>query len=400
MKIAILADNIFSNGGAGIIALNHAKAMKDLGFEVIIITTSQDIGEKHEEYNIKTYNIFSKYPPILRAYKSLNNISVVKEVGVILNKERPDIVHAHNIHYHISYRSLVEAKKYSKAVFLTIHDSMSFHYSKLFPEAVYTENEIVKSYKVSPWEQLKLFKWQYNPFRNLIIKKYLKIPDKIFAVSDALKQALQDNDISNVEVIHNGIDVGKWIMENKNEDNRKYIFWGGRLSRAKGGDVLIKSFIELVKREPNAMLLVVGKRDSYVMEIENKVKNIGIENNVIFTGSKTQDEMKSLYAKSTLVVVPSLCFDWFPTVILESMASGKPVIATCWGGAREMIIDGKTGFIINPKNEKEFTERILLFLMNKEKVEEMGKNSFERVKNLFSLDEHIKILIEQYDKFL
>ena len=400
MKIAILADNIFSSGGAGIIALNHAKAMKDLGFEVIIITTSQDIDEKHEEYNIKTYSIFSKYPPILRAYKSLNNISVVKEVGVILNKERPDIVHAHNIHYHISYRSLVEAKKYSKAVFLTIHDSMSFHYSKLFPEAVYTENEIVKSYKVSPWEQLKLFKWQYNPFRNLIIKKYLKIPDKIFAVSGALKQALEDNNISNIDVIHNGVDVEKWIMKNKNEDNRKYIFWGGRLSRAKGGDVLIKSFIELVKREPNAMLLVVGKRDSYVMEIENKVKNIGIENNVIFTGSKTQDEMKSLYAKSTLVVVPSLCFDWFPTVILESMASGKPVIATCWGGAREMIIDGKTGFIINPKNEKEFTERILLFLMNKEKVEEMGKNSFERVKNLFSLDEHIKILIEQYDKFL
>ncbi len=209
MKLLILTDQIAQGGGAGVVAWNHAQTSSAHGFEVVVVTTTEnqsEVGEKIQD-RIKVITLYSKYNLLWRAYRSLNNPIVIKELKKILEKEKPDIVHAHNIHVHISYQALVEARRYTKKIYITIHDSMPFHYSKLFPETVNVEGCEVKSYKVDPWKQFKLFKWQFNPFRNSRIQTYFKIPAKIFAVSDALRQALNDNNIYNVEVVRNGIDT-------------------------------------------------------------------------------------------------------------------------------------------------------------------------------------------------
>ena len=88
------------------------------------------------------------------------------------------------------------------------------------------------------------------PWRKTIIKHYLKYVDKIFAVSLELKKALEQNGIKHIAVIHNGIDINKWqtiseqIEKFKNDyqlQNKKIIFWGGRLNTLKGGGLLLNA---------------------------------------------------------------------------------------------------------------------------------------------------------------
>ena len=56
---------------------------------------------------------------------------------------------------------------------------------------------------------------------------------------------------------------------------------------------------------------------------------------------------------------PVICFDSFPRAVLEAMASGKPVVGTCYGGAPEIIEDGVTGYIVNPFDIKKMAEKVI-----------------------------------------
>jgi len=228
MKILILSDGFppVYAGGAEVIAFNLAKSFQKIGNHVYIITTVREKSKagQFDYQGLKVFRIYSDYHERWRAYLSLYNPQTVNQVKKIIKQIKPDIVHIHNIHYHLSYYSLRIARKYSKAVFLTAHDAMLFHYGKLI-EFIDLDNLSVPktfNYKVAPWQQIKRFKKRYNPLRNIIIRHYLKYINKIFAVSYTLKEALLQNGIKNIEVIHNGIDMDGWqVSDEKVKDFKK-----------------------------------------------------------------------------------------------------------------------------------------------------------------------------------
>jgi glycosyltransferase involved in cell wall biosynthesis len=397
MNIVLLADQIENGGGAGVMVSSYARNLTDRGHQVAVITTTREKTQENiqgeNKEGIIFFRLYSNYNLFWRPYLSLHNPPVVKKVGFILKKIKPDVVHAHNIHLYLSYRSLKEAAKHAKKVFHTVHDSMSFHYSKLYPETVDAEGCIVKSYKVSPLTQLRLFKLSYNPFRNYIIRNYLKIPTKIFAVSNALKKALNDNAIGNVEVLHNGINPANWNAKSALEKEVQFVFFGGRLSAAKGGGVLVAALKKVRETLSNVFLLAIGEENEYIKKLKNQNESL-----IVVEGSHPNWEMKNVYARISVVAVPSLCFDWFPTVILEAMASKRPVITGCFGGGKEMVVDGETGFVINPKDEDALTAALRTLLLDPQRAVRMGEAGYERVQKEFSIEKHFKKLVEWYDE--
>src|SRR3989344_788272 len=411
MKIIILSDDFppKSGGGAAVIASIHASALTERGYEIIVITTVENKSQAGEsnENGIKIIRLYSKYNPLFRSYLSLYNPFILSKIKEILEKEKPDIVHAHNIHYHLSYHSLSLAKKYSKALFITIHDSMPFHYSKLFPK--YPYQIPIKTYKVSLLRQLKDFRFRFNPLKNIIVRHYLSLPNKIFAVSYALKQALLDNKINNVEVIHNAIDVNKWSIDNESMNefkkthhlfNKKVIMFCGRLSRAKGGAVLIECMPNIIKEIPNAILLVVGEKDIEASNMLKKAKELNIDTKLVFTGKLSGNSLIQAYGASDALVAPSFCFDWFPTVNLEGMAMKLPIVATCFGGSSEAVRDRINGYIVNPYHKAEVIDRIVDLLENNDESKKFGGNGFEILQKEFNLDKYIESTIFWYNEFL
>ena len=406
MKIVYLLDDFppKSYSSASLITLDLAKAMLKLGHKVFVVTRTGKKIERGEELfeGIKIFRIYSKYPSFLRHWIVVINPQTIFQIKKILKNIQPDICHFHHIHQYLSYYCLKLAKKYSQAVFITAHDAMFFHYGKLMPKK---ENFI---YRVTLKDQIAEAGKTYNPFRNVFIRHYLGNVDKIFTVSDSLKKLFIVNKIKNVETIYNGINVDDWkqntneIMRFKEEYNiinKKILFFGGRISGAKGGDQMLLVLSKIRQEIDNVVLIIAGKENLYTQTMRVKIKGLGLNDSVVFTGFLTKDKLKVAYYTSDICVSPSLCFETFGMINLEAMACKKPVVSSYFGGPSETIIDNVTGYLINPYNIALVTEKIVDLLKNPQKAEQFGEAGHQRVKEVFSLQKQIEKTLNYYSKF-
>ncbi len=409
MKILIVNDDFLPEKvfGAGMVAFNLARALKNGGHQVKVYSSIQDKSKPGliNYEGLPVYRVFSNYKKHWQAYITLYNPKIIHEFKKILTEFKPQVVHFHNIHTYLCYDLFKIAKKSGAKTFLTAHDVMLFHYSKLV-EFIDPKNLSLPEkfdYKVGFWSQVKRFKKRYNPFRNLIIRYYLKYIDKIFAVSYALKEALNQNKIKNVEVIHNGINVSEWEIDANEIDNfknqynlknKKVIFFAG-LSAIKGGYKIIECLKIVKQKNSEIALLVVGEKDNGNQKILKAADQEKIP--VVLTGWIKDKILKAAYGASDIVMVPSICFDSFPTVNLEALASKKPVIATCFGGSSELIVDGQNGFIVNPFDIQNLAAKACLLLENESLAQEFGQNGYLRVKEEFSLDKQVSKILKFYE---
>jgi len=412
MKILFLQDDFppYSFGGAGVVAFNLAEGLQKLGHQIYVITTVQDktMAGKLDYQGLTIFRIYTKYHERWRAYLSLYNPQTIKQVKKIIKQISPDVVHVHNLHYYLSYACLKIAKKYSRAVFLTAHDVMLFHYGKIVESINPNDLSIPKTlyYKISPGQLIKRYKKRYNPLRNIIIKYYLKYVDKIFSISHVLKDALLQNGIKNIEVIHNGIDEVQWQVSDEklnnfkkkhNLFNKKIVFFGGRLSDLKGGEKIINAMEIVTEQISDAVLLVAGRKDNYTQKMLKLAKSKNVS--LILTGWIDGNDLKSAYQSSHIIVTPSIYLDPFNLINIEGMACKKPVVGTCFGGTPEIIVDNKTGYIVNPFDTKTMAEKIIDLLKNPDKAGKFGQAGYNRVKQEFSLEKQVNEHLEFFDKF-
>ena len=404
MRILVLQDDFppRPGGGAGSVSFSLAEGYTRRGHAVLVLATSpdpEDAGERGVAgFRVRT--IVSKSPGRWRAYWSLYNPRAVAEVKKTLQSFNPDVVHAHNVHARLSYAALYAAKRYGARVILTCHDVMPFNYDKLLGLISPNDTSIPFSfnYRISPWRQLREQRFRYNPFRNVVIRYVLRTSvDHVVAVSDALAEALRQNGIPNVTTIHNGIDVSHWIPKSDGVQIFKdthavgdyAVLFGGRLSRVKGAPELLKALARVVKVLPQVQLLVIGAEDAYASHMRTLATELGIGDRLICTGWLSGTELCAAYHAAALVCVPSVCFDSFPTMNLEAMACHKPVIATCVGGSREAVVDGETGYIVNPYGLNAMTGKLSELLTNREKNARFGEAGYARVVTEFSQTEQV-----------
>ena len=391
MKILFILDEFLpeNSGGAANVAFGLAKSFLAQDNEILVLTATNDkslVGEVEIE-GIKIRRILANYFGRLRNYKNLKNRDILAKAKEVFEEYKPDIIHIHALHHRFSYGIIELAKRFSKAVFLTLHDAQTVYNGKLFPKRKICELEPVCDYKISWFDNLKNNGLGYNPFQKFFIKRALKKVDKIFAVSNALKDAIETNGIYNIEVMHNGINVQEWIAVESHENN---ILFAGRVDEAKGASVLVRAFSIVNSQIPDAKLTIIGDGEF----------NAGGNKNIKVLPWQSREAMKKIFSQAKIVVVPSLYLDPFPTVNLETMAAGKPVVGTCFGGTPEVVSDNETGYIVNPYDEKELAAKIIDLLKDQEKATRFGNNGRERVKNFFSLEKQIQKTLEWYKKFL
>ncbi len=406
MNIAYLQDDFppQSFGGAGISTFELAKAVQEAGHEVSVITTCRDEKDKGEsEYQgLRVFKIPSRYDGRWRAYVSLKNSSVVAEVEKILTQLQPDIVHANNIHAHLSYASLGAAKRHAGAVVLTFRDTMAATYGKLD-----TKNYLERLDPRTSWlDHLRDARKRYNPLRNVFIKRYLRSCDALFSVSDALRDALVAHGIKGVETVHTGMNAEAWHPDparvaefrKKHElEGKQVVLFGGRLSAEKGGGAALKALALVAKEVPQAVLLVVGVVDEFARAMQEEAKKLGVADKVVYTGWIEGQEKQDAFYASDIVLAPSIYLDPLPRVVLEGMVAGKPVIASKYGGAPEAVLDGETGFIVDPRNPEEVAEKLRALFYNPAKAEALGAAARARIEMEFNLKDVAERYITYYN---
>ena len=398
-SVVILSDDFVPHirGGAGAIATSDAQALAQAGYAVTVITTVQDksLAGSFTEDGMRIERLYaSPYNMRWRAYRSLHNPETVPHVQRILAEVKPEIVHAHNVHEYISYAIFKIAKQSGAKVFLTAHDVMAFHYGK-----------IDSPRRVGGFEQLREYRFRFNPFRTITIRRALTNCTKIFTVSQALQSAFAQNGITNTEVLYNGIATDKWIedpqqtkqfIEKRSLQNKKTILFSGRISGAKGGDVLVLVMEQIAQKVPEAVLLIAGRNTEYVRSLQERAAQKGFGQSIQCTDWLSKEEMRAAYYASHVVAVPSQYLDPLPTVVLEAMACGKPVVGSRSGGIPEMIEPGVTGYVEDATDTERLTADIYEVLMQPEKAQNLGAAGCARVQNQFSERSHLEKLLHWY----
>ncbi len=222
-------------------------------------------------------------------------------------------------------------------------------------------------------------------FRN---KEDFEISKKEHIVKNGLAQYIGD-----------GIDITKYnpvrfseefIKEKKKKlgigEEKSVIGIVARLVKEKGYIELFEAFKSVLKKFPNAVLLVVGtadlqKKDSISPDI---VKNFGIEKDVIFLGERT--DVVELYSIMDIFVLPSHR-EGFPHSVMEASAMAKPVITTDVRGCRSAVNNTITGIIVPPKNSRALADALMYILSNPDIAKKMGERG--RIKAKKEFDERI-----------
>lgn len=177
------------------------------------------------------------------------------------------------------------------------------------------------------------------------------------------------------------------IKENKSGKisnlNNRQIISVGRLEDVKDFYTLILVFSVIVKKYPNYVLKIIGE-GSMREKLEEQIKKCNLQKNVILTGRRTENEINNELIKSDVFVLTSKS-ESFSLVLCEAMNFGVPCIAFDVDvGPREIIQDGKNGFLIENRNVDLMIERLDELLYNISLRRFLGSNSYNVAKNYYS----------------
>jgi len=215
--------------------------------------------------------------------------------------------------------------------------------------------------------------------------------DRVVAVSEEIKGEMVKYRVpeEKIAIIDNGIDIERFNREIRTEDirkefglteNIKVVGTIGSLEFEKGHIFLLKAAKEVLAFNREIKFLIVGE-GSLRKLLEDETINLGIEKEVIFTGYRR--DIAEMLAVMDIFVLPSVK-EGLPMVILEAMASKKPVIATKVGAIPKVIQNEENGIVIEPQDINGLRDAIMNLLNDEEKRNLLGCKGYYKVKKEFS----------------
>ena len=354
---------------------------KDVDSTIFTLLRGNDIQDTYFKDEI----VFSQYSPLLSKKLILLGNGLLDrvisiEIKKILFDFRPDVIHVHDTY--MLPATLRALNNINIPSVLTYHNEVSSKYLIL---------------NVDVWWKKYLLKLLNH--RNYSIICCAKKMDKIIAISDYIKNELVDNGINeeNISTIYVGGLSSNSLSPvfNKNSHlNKVKLLTFGRIYKYKGFEFLIKS-LTLLNDLSNIELNIAG-RGPFLSELKKKVHSLGLESIVNFSGYIPDSDLRRNIIESDIVIFPTLCSEPFGRIALEGSYHGKPVIATSVGGIPESVIDGDTGFIVCPNDEKEMANAIQRLIDDKRLRERMGENGKKFIKNKFDNEKIVNQVIQLY----
>lgn len=228
-------------------------------------------------------------------------------------------------------------------------------------------------------------KWMVAPF--LFMLRMLST--RVLSVSQATADKMLGKSFRKVTVVYDSppdakvFDPQKYSAEKKQTlrqalgiaDSDYVVGMVGKLVRLKGHEYFMRAGKLVVDQMPNCKLVIVGGavagHEEYEQSLRRLANELGIHNNLIFTGFRS--DVPGLIATFDVMLQVSIFEDPFPGVVLQGMAMEKPVLASRLGGIPEQIDDGVNGLLVDPRDGFTIAQRILALLKDARQRERIGK---------------------------
>ena len=218
--------------------------------------------------------------------------------------------------------------------------------------------------------------------QHFTLKKY----DQIVVLTEEDKELNWDG-WRNVCVIPNPT---SFHSAQKSQLNNPIVVSTGRLSPPKNYISLVNSFGIVGKRHTSWQLVIYGKGEEKDM-LERRIRELGMEKQIILAGYC--DNIQNILCNASIAAYTSL-HEGFPLSIIEAMECGLPVVSySCPCGPRNIIEDGKDGFLIDIGDENEMANKICILIEDEKKRNEMGMNAIEKAQKF-----HIDNIVNEWMK--
>jgi len=271
---------------------------------------------------------------------------------------------------------------YTGKIVITVHDLISMHFPKNLPLA----------------SRMFYSKWMPFSYRRA---------DKIIAISEDTKKDIMVRlhiPEEKIKVIHSAVspvfqeikdEVFSRKIKNKYKTGDKFILDVGTLEPRKNLPFLVRAYnLALKKAQIPHNLVLSGKKGWYYDDLFQLIKDLKLEDKVIFTGYVAEEDLPGLYNAADLFAFPSL-YEGFGFPPLEAMACGTPVISSNTSSLPEVV--GSAGILLAPENEQIWADKIIEVIQNPVLKQKMRENGLKQAKK-FSWEETAQKTIAVYQE--
>lgn len=347
MRIALFSSTADVKNGYGNITAEYCRALTQAGIEFTLFLPEAE-RSFHQKYIPEVQAEFV-LPPYIFEMKNPKSFLYLKTIDV----SGYDIVHS-LLDFPYCFVAARSAKKYKKPFMMGSQGTYGVVPLLRFPDRIALE-------------------WTYAQAKHIVVPSQ-------FTKNIILKHTKKQYDI---DVIHNGVNFKRFDTSPDVSDIRaqypgKTIFMTvGGLKQRKGQDLTIEALV-LLKQSFNDFVYVLVGDGEWKSVLQAKAKEYGVEDKVVFVGSKDGAELvRYFHACDVYVHTPKVVhynFEGFGIVYLEAGACGKPSIATDAGGVADAVVDRKTGFILPDGDAKGIADKLLELSKKKELRMKMGED--------------------------
>ncbi|MBU1148697.1 glycosyltransferase family 4 protein [Patescibacteria group bacterium] len=403
MKILLINKFYFRKGGAEGHYFDLKKLLEKNGHQVIpfAMENPQNLDTPYQKYfvsNMETLKPKINLGIIKEAGRIIWNWEAKRKIKQLIDQEKPDLAHIHNIYHQISPSILKVLKQQGIPVVMTVHDFKLIcpNYNLLASGKICQRCQGGKYYncllqKCHKNSWIKSLVVTGEMYIHKLMKVYEKnidwfvIPSRFF--KDKLVEFGQAAD--KMSVLPNFVNAEKYHPSGQYEN---YVVFLGRLSREKGIENLLQAW---AKVDPKLTLKVVGTgpEQDKLVQLTEKLNLTNVEFTGFLSGSKLEEVMRNCL----FTVAPSVCYENCPLSLLESMAYGKAVVGSHLGGIPE-IIEQKYGELIEAGDSDNISQRINYLFSHRDQVIKMGQTASQMIKQKYNPDQYYQQLMKIYEK--
>ena len=320
-----------------------------------------------------------------------------REIGALLRKQEPDIVHIHNVFPWISPSILPVCRRAGLPVVMTVHNYRLVCPNGLhMPKGRYYVCEKCCGGK-EYWCVLKNCEHNLAKSLGYALRTYTARRLGFFKENVTLFACLTE--FQRKRLIAEGYPADRLRMIPNTyptevgigmdpPDGGGYVAYVGRISPEKGIELLLST----ARKLPNIPLQLAGSYDAMPDFLDE------VPANVSFLGNLDRKRLADFYRRSRFLVLPSRCFEGFPMTVVEAMVQGKAVIASRIGGIPEIVDDGETGLLFKPGDGQELAEKIRYLWDRPDLCRRMGRAGREKALREYSPEKYYDRLMCVYEE--
>jgi glycosyltransferase involved in cell wall biosynthesis len=419
MKILLVNYRYFVSGGPERYMFNVSRELTARGHVIIpfSIRYAQNVETPYKNYFVSPLGAddevyYEQHKRSLRTVaKTISRLfysgKVERAVGRLADDTRPDV--AYVLHYlrKLSPSLLVGIKKRNLPIIVRLSD-----YAMLCPQAHFLRDEkpctlcmqaglaaSVKHRCVKgslPASLLNLMATWYHQSRGFFDLIDIYVCTNQFMYQMMLEAGVPKDRLACIPTFTDTVN----FAPNKEYAKEDYMIYAGRLSPIKGVHVLIEAMAHLKDMGfRDARLKIVGDGEpGYIRRCREKIESHGLKSQVELIGNVSADILRPLLRSALLSVVPSLWFENLPNTILESYASGTPVIASDLGSLSDAVVDGRTGYLFAPGNPVDLAEKMQYCLSDGMRMQNLAVNAHHEALQKYSPENHLTSLLNLFDK--